>query len=367
MTTYTIPGISLGFSPTTGDLISVASSSFTIVAADADDSFSYTSLGITPGDDFPTVEITNNDAYNIWLDGSAFNGMAFETLIGQVTWGSGNLAYLLDFYDPATTINYLFQLGGTPLPNLTTVAEFEAFQAGATLAAATGAYAPGSTITFDSLTGVSVTENDIIQGDASRNVYYGGVGRDRIYGEGGRDKLFGDTGNDRLWGGNKDDRLSGGDGNDRLNGGNGADALFGGKGRDELKGAAGNDSLSGGSGSDLLSGGAGRDWLSGGKNLDVLQGGKGADVLLGGKGNDDMWGGAGADVFLYSGAANEGGDVIFDFRNGADLIRIGGTVGFLDVTITGAGGDTFLSWNSTMVTLFGVDSSLITIDDFDFV
>ena len=49
----------------------------------------------------------------------------------------------------------------------------------------------------------------------------------------------------------------------------------------------------------------------GGMDDDVLEGGKGADTLIGGSGHD---------VFVFTGGG--GHDLVLDFEQGSDLIRI---------------------------------------------
>lgn len=361
MTTYTYTGVFLKWDKVTDDLLAVTPTTLSIVAADSNDSFSYVHLPLTPDDDDPIINTTSPDPYNMWLNGAAVDD-SYDFSMLQVTWGSGNLAYVMAAFTESVSSydDFIFFMGGTPLPSFSSVAEFDAFDAGLTSVAGitSGAFAPGTDIAFDSLFGTVVTEHDTILGDDTGNVFYGGIGRDKIRGEGGNDRLFGGDGNDKLWGG---------DNADRLLGGKGADALTGNKGRDELKGGGGNDKLFGGSGSDNLFGNDGRDILYGGGQLDDLEGGKGADTLSGGKGDDNLRGGAGADVFLYSGARNEGDDVIHDFKLGVDKIHIGGTVTYDDITIEGDEFVTVLSWKSTSVALSGVDSSLIVAEIFDFI
>ena len=369
MTTYTYTGTFLNWADTTDDLLGIASTTLKIVSADADDSFSYSKLPPEPGDDddFPSAELLGASPYNVWLDGVQvpFGG---DVLIGQIGWGSGNVSYLMIIVN-ANDDDHVFQLGGDLIPEFATLAEFNAFDATITSATGitSGAFAPGNLIDFDSMPGVVVSEHDTIQGDNSRNVFHGGAGRDRIHGEGGRDKLYGDAGNDRLWGDDRADKLYGGTGRDSLWGDNGNDVLYGNGGDDFLNGGAHDDRLFGGNDSDVLFGKNGKDLLVGGKGFDNLSGGRGADILQGGGGTDDMRGGAGADVFLYSGAQNEGGDVIFDFKRGVDKIHIGGDVVFDNIKITGDEFATDLSWNDTTVTMFGVDFSTVTSDDFVFI
>ena len=96
----------------------------------------------------------------------------------------------------------------------------------------------------------------------------------------------------------------------------GRDSLFGGEGNDIIKGGKGKDNLHGDGGDDFLKGGKGGDYLFGGAGNDIIKGGKGADIINGGAGDDLLYGNSGRDVFVF--AANDGSDVIFDFKNGKD-------------------------------------------------
>ncbi|MDO8699370.1 MAG: hypothetical protein Q7J75_02950, partial [Rhodoferax sp.] len=71
-----------------------------------------------------------------------------------------------------------------------------------------------------------------------------------------------------------------------LDGGTSDDLLTGNAGRDLLQGGAGNDTLNAGAGADYLSGGLGNDILNGGDGADILDGGAGNDTMTGGAGDD---------------------------------------------------------------------------------
>ena len=90
-----------------------------------------------------------------------------------------------------------------------------------------------------------------------------------------------------------------------------------GDGADSLAGGLGDDRLFGGAGDDRLHGGLGRDRLDGGGQDDRLNGGAEADLLVGG---------FGADRFLF--LPGSGRDVVADFRDDVDAIRLGGGFGF---------------------------------------
>jgi len=137
--------------------------------------------------------------------------------------------------------------------------------------------------------------------------------------------------------------------------------LYGGDGNDALMGGTGDDVLAGGAGDDLISGDSGLDTLLGGYGNDTLDGGMGDDILAGGSGNDTLTGGAGADIFRF-GASNEGSDVIVDFTDGEDLIELPSGVTYV---ISDSGADTLITLSSgTIITLSGVDSTLISDTDF---
>ncbi len=115
------------------------------------------------------------------------------------------------------------------------------------------------------------------------------------------------------------------------------DRLLGSRDRDTLNGFAGDDLVKGGRGRDGLKGGGEDDVLQGGRGEDALNGGHGDDRLNGGRGDDTLRGGQGEDVFVFWKGA--GDDVIRDFENGQDLIRIAsrGSLDFDDLSIRSVG------------------------------
>lgn len=149
-----------------------------------------------------------------------------------------------------------------------------------------------------------------LNGSGYDNRLIGNKGDNAIKGYGGDDRLYGYYGNDDIRGGSGDDVVFGGWGNDEIRGNIGDDKLYGGKSADRVIGGGDNDQLDGQDGNDRLYGEQGNDRLFGGNGNDVLKGG--AD-------DDRMTGGAGADVFVFNG----GDDVIRDFENDVDMIKIG--------------------------------------------
>jgi Ca2+-binding RTX toxin-like protein len=171
---------------------------------------------------------------------------------------------------------------------------------------------------------VGFTVGSLFQAGDGDDTVTGGSLSDLVDGGSGRDLLSGGTGNDSLAGGNGNDTLEGGNGRDSLDGGSGNDSLSCGRGSDTLVGAGGSDSLDGGLGNDFLDGGGNHDLLLGGAGNDTLLGGTNNDTLIGGAGNDTLIGGSGKDAFAYLLSANEGKDLILDFKtgNGGDRLEI---------------------------------------------
>lgn len=263
--------------------------------------------------------------------------------------------------------------------------------------------------------------NDAINGAGGTDKLFGGIGDDTIYGGGGGDRISGGGGYDDLYGGWGDDRIYGGYGRDEvwLGGGNdyyqdsdqnnyhGYDTVYGGAGNDTIYGGGGADRLYGGLDDDYIDGGVGADRISAGEGDDYVTAGDGNDLVYGGAGRDtiylgdgddvfrdlddnagtegdriygglgddviefaggDDWanGGAGADTFVWDSALQSGADTIAGFADGVDMLRFEGSV-FADLTIADAGVDVLITWANGSVTLTGIDHTLITADDFQFI
>ncbi len=227
--------------------------------------------------------------------------------------------------------------------------------------------------------------NDILEGGADDDYYHGGTGRDtavlggfdnnitvdlritttQVTGEGSDrfvaiENVNTGGGNDLIYGTGWSNILRGGFGNDRLYGLVGNDRLYGDGGNDKLYGNQGRDTLDGGFGADQLFGGSGNDRLIGSGGSDILVGGTGRDALIGGVGGDILTGGANADVFFFN--RNSGSDVITDYVDGEDRIRItNGANAFGDLVIAPSGGtDVTISFGSSVITIEGA-----TVGDFD--
>ncbi|WP_354635627.1 DUF4347 domain-containing protein [Planktothricoides raciborskii] len=222
---------------------------------------------------------------------------------------------------------------------------------------------------------------DIIYGGQGNDLAMGGQNDDLIYGDLGSDTLIGDLGSDRIFGGSSSPGSVASDAGDLLFGKDGNDFLHGHAGDDSISGGNDNDTARGGQGDDLIHGDAGADILYGDKGNDSLTGNADNDVVYGGEGNDFLWGGDGED-FLYGDEGDDtlignadkdyfvlqssfGSDTILDFTNGIDLIGLAGGLTFDQLSITGSNGNTLIArGNELLVTLTGVDVSLITSADF---
>lgn len=185
------------------------------------------------------------------------------------------------------------------------------------------------------------TQRSRILGNQRSNTLRGRAGIDRLYGRAGNDSLRGLSGNDKIYGQQGDDRLLGG---------------------------LGNDYLDGGAGNNFLAGEAGDDQLVGGKDTDQLVGGLGNDSMNGGGGRNRLTGGAGRDRFVITGS---GVAEITDFKDGEDLLQLGGGLKFEDLKIVQGAGKQAKSTliqqkvsGKTLVILNGINS--VTINDADF-
>ncbi|SLN56746.1 Bifunctional hemolysin/adenylate cyclase precursor [Roseivivax jejudonensis] len=180
---------------------------------------------------------------------------------------------------------------------------------------------------------------DRIRGGDGSDTIGAGEGDDFVVGDGGADRIAGGAGNDELDGEFDDDMVAGSYGDDLVIGGRGDDDLGGGSGRDTLVGGLGNDTMGAGLGDDTVRGGDGDDFLAGGGRDDLLDGGEGNDTLNGGSGSDILTGGAGADFFVWN--ARDAGDIdiLTDYEDGIDVLRVfGATADDLEVTETVLGG-----------------------------
>lgn len=203
------------------------------------------------------------------------------------------------------------------------------------------------------------------------------------YGSEYGDSLTGNASTNALYGQGGNDTIDGGDGNDTIRGGEGADSLIGGNGTDTLtyQGALGGVSINLATGSasgseatgdtftgfENLLGSGFNDTLVGDSNANLLNGNPGNDWLDGAGGNDTLTGSLGNDIFYFSGS--HGNDTITDFERvgpvAGDIIQIsGGSYGALSFSQSGS--NAVITYSGGTITLIGVNSASLTVDDFSF-
>lgn len=226
-------------------------------------------------------------------------------------------------------------------------------------------------------------------GDRFDNEIAGGVQHDAIFGRAGDDVLWGRIGDDRITGGDGDDLIYGGSGDDTLAAGKGADTIhagagddvgIGGAGADLMYGMAGADRFAAGAGDDMLFGGGGNDILAGRADDDTLYGQAGDDTLVGGGGTNRIYGGAGDDAInttlgrntLVYDEADFGHDELHGFISGNDRFEVFSNVlsDLNDIEIESINPQrTLVRFGDAggTVTLYGVSSDEVSLDDFTLV
>ena len=103
--------------------------------------------------------------------------------------------------------------------------------------------------------------------------------------------------------------------------------------------------------------------MLGDKGNDLLEGNEDDDLLNGGQGDDTLRGGEGSDRFVL--APRNGRDIIQDFEDGIDLLRLDGGLAFENLTLTEESGSTVITFgNQPLALVSGVASSLLTPEDF---
>jgi len=207
--------------------------------------------------------------------------------------------------------------------------------------------------------------DDTLYGNTGNDVIGGGTGDDYVNAGADQDAASGGYGADTVLGGAGDDTLAGSYGNDSVDGGVGDDNMGGGTGRDTLTGGDGNDSIGAGDDDDVLAGEAGHDFLAGGAGDDTIGGGTGSDTLNGGSGNDLLQGGGGADLFVFNDLGAGETDVIEDFENGSDLIRISGAAP-ADLSFETVSGGVAIGIDGFTILVEGVTTAELTTGDIIF-
>ena len=178
---------------------------------------------------------------------------------------------------------------------------------------------------------------------------------------------------DHSWkfGGNDDDSLSGSIGNDTMDGGDGNDHINGYRGHDTLIGGDGDDTITGDGGSgyagnDILFGNAGNDDLLGRGGNDQIDGGTGSDTITTGPGSDRI-------ILRIGDGGNtlSDADIITDFTDGSDKLRLDGGLLFSQLVIAQGSGayasDTIISKGSEeyLAILQGINASSLSDDYYE--
>lgn len=229
MTTYTLTGIAVlrgqtGNFPVQGILQDI---NFSVAVPDSTTTIRYTNT-VDPNPDADTpisdIQITGGQA---WIEGDPLDSQ--RESIFQVTWNDGGIqrttVVLELFFEDADVPGYsnvdadaLFILGGDPIPNLQTAAQWNAFESSiVAIGPATGAAGPNQDIPLSSVF-ADVAQNDRFIGTDGDDFLEGGRGNDTLIGGDGNDTLLGGNGNDRLVTGDNtwDDYVQAGTGNDRV-------------------------------------------------------------------------------------------------------------------------------------------------------
>lgn len=120
-----------------------------------------------------------------------------------------------------------------------------------------------------------------------------------------------------------------------------------------------------GAGDDSVDGTVGGDQVYGGSGMDTITGGAGDDVISGGEDDDLLSGGADADIFLF--AAQSGTDIVTDFEQGPDVLKIDEHAGgFASLVISVNGGDLEVTHDGGTIVLQGLAGATLTEADFVF-
>jgi len=200
MTTFTFSGARVDFDEN-GDPETVKTVEANITVPAATSTFSYSV--IEEEDDGVSIIDMNDNVVQPILDGinmdnPGFDVLADDTLITQINWKSGGTSVLLIVSletGPNTDTEFYFVIGGKPLPNVSSPADWAAVEADlGNLGTPTGPYAPGADIAWADIPGATSTEEDEFWGTPGRDNYKGGQGDDYFISSDGRDTYNGGAG-----------------------------------------------------------------------------------------------------------------------------------------------------------------------------
>ncbi|MEQ9694197.1 calcium-binding protein [Shimia sp. SDUM112013] len=399
MTTYTfsVPVLTIS----NNQITAARAGELQLVVPDSVESFSYRTISTRGLLDI--ISLNSDDVYSVYADGRSVMGefVTGSQEFGQLNWDNARretYVYAASLDVGGAFESYFLEIGGDPLPNMTTLSGARNLFNRLTWAdgAPRGSgYGPGEEIDLSAIPDVRVSEDDTIAFSMmfGHSEIYGGIGDDTLL----PDDLIsafvdGGAGNDTLqftgysanafnisWSGaelrigdammpfdeggeqmqvrNVENfvfaRVGGGTEHFTLEqlrsfavrqdavdlvGDETSNILRGGNNHDRLVGLAGNDTIWGGDGADTLNGGDGNDDIHGGEDIfderDTVYAGGGNDTVDGGYGNDLVFGGEGDDLLI-------GGFGADDLRGQQGQDSLSG--GALSDALFGGDGDDFLN------------------------
>ena len=193
MTTYSLPGLKVvrDASDTITAIENVSLDLTILEGGSASVTYSLIPGAVMDGL-FPEVDVSGPGIWNAQIS-DGINTSDLDSFIGQVQRGA-ETTYLLNFTNNmggVTPDNYLFLLGGVPLPVPSTPAEMAAIEASITGGGpiTSGPFAPGMSIDLSTLPNVTSTENDLVLGTDGNDVLNTGDGEDDIQAGAGDDLI----------------------------------------------------------------------------------------------------------------------------------------------------------------------------------
>ncbi|WP_109467539.1 calcium-binding protein [Albibacillus kandeliae] len=361
MTTITLQGTRVDF--VDGETSAVSTDTAVLTMPSKNATFSYSIDYVDEG--VPYVEVDDNLIQAVIAGYPLSDLEAYaevEAFVVKVTWSEGTTTVFGLNWETSDVndSDLYFVLDGPALPEVTTAAGWEAFDATITaVGAATGQFAAGQDIRWTEFDDYEITEEDELYGTNRRDTLSGGIGDDYFVSSKGNDTYNGGKGYDQVtfnndpggvvanllkgtatdgWGNTDtlnsiemlrgsayDDKLIGNNGGNILRGLAGDDLLNGGKGRDEVRYDR-DDRYGGDSGvtvnlqKEFATDGFGdrdtvrnvenvrgsdyNDRIIGDGKANELEGEGGSDKLYGMNGRDKLFGGAGRDL-LNGGNGND--------------------------------------------------------------
>ncbi|MEP5729248.1 MAG: DUF4214 domain-containing protein [Sulfitobacter sp.] len=206
MTTYTFPAIRITYTESFG-FAATAPSQVRLVVPDDVTGFTYQILALSEGR-VPAVTI-QTELYSLlnetgpipFTSRGFFQLGVLESDVEGVVSSSITMTIIPDstavFPFPS---DFFVPLSGDPVPDGSSLDEFTAWTSAITSAGAVqeGPFMPDTFIPFDSIDGVTSTENDLVLGTASDDSYATGEGNDTLIGGSGDDTLDGGNGTDTV-------------------------------------------------------------------------------------------------------------------------------------------------------------------------